>query len=130
MQNKNLKNNFVCVMPMAGKGSRFKNYGHTTPKPLIEVENEPMFFKAAKSFPKNLKWIFIANKKIDLKNKIKKYPSLNKKNFYLILKKKTQGQASTVYKSLKYLKKNNKIIVHSCDLSFKIDFNLLKKKNC
>ena len=37
MQNKNLMNNFMCVMPMAGEGIRFKNYGHKTPKPLIKM---------------------------------------------------------------------------------------------
>ena len=58
---------------MAGEGNRFKSYGYTTPKPLIKVKNKPMFLKAIKSFPKDLKWIFIANKKIDIKNKIKEY---------------------------------------------------------
>ncbi len=128
MQSKNLKKNFVCVMPMAGEGNRFKKYGYITPKPLIKIKNEPMFLKAVKSFPRNLNWVFIANEKINLKKVFKKYSNTNKKNFFLILKKRTQGQASTVYKSLKYLNKTDKIIVHSCDLAFKIDFDLLKKK--
>ena len=48
MQSENLMNNFVCVMPMAGEGTRFKSYGYTTPKPLIKVKNKPMFLKAIK----------------------------------------------------------------------------------
>ena len=47
---------------------------------------------------------------------------------FLFLNKKTEGQASTVYKSLKYLGKNEVVIVHSCDLSFKINLSLFKKK--
>ncbi|MGF1579467.1 MAG: glycosyltransferase family 2 protein [Gemmataceae bacterium] len=30
------------VMPMAGRGSRFKNAGYTTPKPLIPIHGRPM----------------------------------------------------------------------------------------
>ena len=35
MQNKNIKKHYVCVMPMAGEGLRFKSHGYTKPKPLI-----------------------------------------------------------------------------------------------
>jgi len=49
MQNKNIKKNFVCVMPMAGEGLRFKKYGYKTLKPLITINKVPMFIKAIKS---------------------------------------------------------------------------------
>ena len=87
-----------------------------------------MFLKATKSFPKNLRWVFISNNTIGTNDKIIKYLKIKKKNVFLVLKKKTKGQASTVYKSLKYIKETDTIIVHSCDLSFKINFNLFKKK--
>ncbi|MDB5178154.1 MAG: hypothetical protein JWN01_97 [Patescibacteria group bacterium] len=38
------------VMPMAGRGSRFAKIGYKTPKPLIEVDGQPMFLKALSSF--------------------------------------------------------------------------------
>ena len=115
-------------MPMAGEGLRFKKHGYLLPKPFIKINNTPMFLKAAKSFPKDLKWVFVSNNTIDTNNKIIKYLKTKKKNVFLVLKKKTKGQASTVYKSLKYIKETDTIIVHSCDLSFKINFNLFKKK--
>lgn len=37
------------VMPMAGRGSRFANAGVKTPKPLIMVDDQPMFLKALSS---------------------------------------------------------------------------------
>ena len=52
MQNKNLKN-YIGIMPMAGEGQRFKKHGYLLPKPLIKINNTPMFLKATKSFPKN-----------------------------------------------------------------------------
>lgn len=127
MQNKNLKN-FIGIMPMAGKGLRFKKYGYVLPKPLIKINNTPMFLKAIKSFPKDLRWVFISNNKIVTNYKIIKYLKTKKKNVLLALKKKTKGQASTVHKSLKYIKKTDIVIVHSCDLSFKINFNFIKKR--
>ncbi len=127
MQNKNIKN-FVCVMPMAGEGLRFRKYGYKTFKPLIIINKVPMFIKATKSFPKTFKWIFITKNIINLKGNIKKFIKFIKKKKLLLLNKKTEGQASTVYKSLKYLNKDEVIIVHSCDLSFKINLSLFKKK--
>ena len=126
MQNKNLKN-YIGIMPMAGEGQRFKKHGYLLPKPLIKINNTPMFLKATKSFPKNLRWVFISNNTIG-NFEIVKYLKIKKKNVFLALKKKTKGQASTVYKSLKYINKTDTVIVHSCDLSFKINFNSLKKK--
>ena len=37
------------IMPMAGEGSRFKNEGWTTPKPLIELNGIPLFKHAISS---------------------------------------------------------------------------------
>lgn len=37
------------VMPMAGEGSRFANAGWTTPKPLIELNGQPLFKRAISS---------------------------------------------------------------------------------
>tara|TARA_B100000035_G_C20865979_1_gene493960 strand:+ start:49 stop:801 length:753 start_codon:yes stop_codon:yes gene_type:complete len=128
MQNKNIIKGFIGVMPMAGEGLRFKSHGYTKPKPLILVNNIPMFINASRTFPKKLKWIYIINKKIDKIKIEKKYLKLLHKKIFLTLNKKTSGQASTVYKSLKYIKNNDAIIVHSCDLSFDINFSVLKKK--
>ena len=41
-------------MPMAGEGLRFKSHGYTKPKPLILVNNIPMFINASRTFPKKL----------------------------------------------------------------------------
>ena len=121
-------NKFICVMPMAGSGLRFKKYGYHTPKPLIKVDGEPMFIKAAKSFPKYFKWLFIANKNLKSLDNFKKYTNIFERKKILFLNKKTQGQASTVYKSLNYINNKDFIIVHSCDLFFNINLKSLTKK--
>lgn len=128
MYKKNKIRNFVVIMPMAGKGLRFKNHGYTTPKPLIKINQIPMFIKSSMAFSKKLKWFFIIQKSLSqnkiFKNSIRFFT--NKK--IIILNKYTKGQASTVAKAIKFLSKHQIVIVHSCDLSFKIDFEEVKKK--
>ena len=41
--------NLHIIMPMAGEGSRFRNAGWTTPKPLIELNGKPLFVRAIES---------------------------------------------------------------------------------
>ena len=44
-------NNQVNLIPMAGLGSRFKDYGYRISKPMIQVKNKPMVVTACQSFP-------------------------------------------------------------------------------
>lgn len=39
----------ALVLPMAGRGSRFKRSGHDLPKPLIDLNGRPFFWWAAES---------------------------------------------------------------------------------
>jgi len=62
------------IVPMAGRGSRFKNVGETTPKPLIPVLGKPMLYWALKSID-DLEYsqlIFIALKEHDVNFDLKK----------------------------------------------------------
>ena len=69
MYKKNKLNKFVIIMPMAGRGVRFKKYGIDTPKPLIKINNLPMFAASAMAFSKKFKWFFIVQKIVN-NNKI------------------------------------------------------------
>ncbi len=42
MLKKNHLNNMIAIMPMAGQGKRFYNYGYKAPKHLIQINNKPM----------------------------------------------------------------------------------------
>ena len=57
-------------MPMAGEGSRFRDAGWTTPKPLIELKGKPLFLRAIESVKvpgTEMKYSFIVRKEhIDL----------------------------------------------------------------
>ena len=128
MFKKNFLKNVTGIMPMAGRGKRFSNYGYKIPKHLVKINNKPMFERAAMTFSKNIKWIFISHNKFmnnhDFKKSLKKFKY--KKNIFT--NSFTSGQASTVKKASKFLNNNNKIIVHSCDLTFNVNMKKLNNK--
>ena len=116
-------------MPMSGDGMRFKKSSLSVPKPLIKINNLEMFLKASKTFGTNHTWVFIIrlnkhkNRYIKLiKEKIKKYK-------IIFLKKKTKGQADTIFKASKFIKnKLTQIYINSCDLYFKFSLKELNLK--
>lgn len=119
---------FIAIMPMAGKGKRFSQYGVKDPKPFIKIKNKPMFVKAASSFPKSVEWIFVLQKKFKINKFIKKNLNMFKYKKIFYLNKYTSGQASTVSKVINFVNKTKAIIIHSCDLQFKIEKKKIKKK--
>jgi dTDP-glucose pyrophosphorylase len=120
----------VNLMPMAGLGKRFINSEFNLPKPLIKINRKPMFIQASKSMPKSNVNIFICNKNLVKKFKINKIIAKEyKKNFKIItVKRATKGQANTCLLAEKFLKKNDKIFIHSCDSFIKYNSKDLNKK--
>ena len=106
----------ISVMLMAGGGKRFSERGYALPKPLIEVDQKPMFLKAIEYFPKAQKTMFVCLKEhlknYKLESKIRKvYPDSEIK----VIEELTQGQACTCRKALIDQDKDLSIFVGSCD---------------
>jgi len=120
----------VNIMPMAGLGKRFLNSKFHLPKPLIKINKKPMFIQAAKSMPISETNIFICNKSLLDKFKIKKIIAKEyKKKFKIItVKRLTKGQANTCLLAEKLIKKDDKIFIHSCDSLIKYNNAELEKK--
>ena len=117
-----MKQRLVNIMPMAGDGKRFQEAGIQIPKPLIDIDGEPMFIKSAKCMPKADLWIFVVREKFLGNNLIKKEIIKNFTNNKIIsVKKTTEGQASTCFLAKKYLEENDQIFVSSCDNYFEFD---------
>ena len=85
------------ILPMAGKGSRFSMQGYRQPKPLLPINNQPMFICAVNDLPKCERFDFVAlaehQQKYDLRSQLERhYP----KNYTLtLLNEMTNGQACT-----------------------------------
>jgi dTDP-glucose pyrophosphorylase len=116
-------NKVQILMPMGGLGSRFAKEGYTTAKPLISVDEKPMFMKALDSFKTNpgfdFEYLFVIrkdqNEKYDLAHQIKQsIPSAK----ISILEKDTQGAVETCLLAEDYIDDTLPIIIADCDIYF------------
>jgi len=113
---KKYKYDQINIIPMAGKGSRFKSAGYRVGKPLIKIINEPMMVKAFKSFPKPEKWIFL-NREEDINtHPIKKDTKRFSEDSLLIpVKGETSGQAATCLLAKEFINNEKPLYIASCD---------------
>lgn len=111
------------IMPMAGEGSRFKNAGWTTPKPLIELDGMPLFVRAIESVKIDgvqMKYSFVVRKEhIDeygIDNSIREILPYAK--IYSV-KKTTRGAVETCIVAESGIEDDDAIVVMDCDLEFR-----------
>ena len=115
------------IIPIGGKGERFKNKGYSKPKPLIDIFEKPMIFYVLDSLniSVNDKIYIIYNTILENDNftqAIKnKYPLIE----FILLPKDTSGAAETLYLGLKGMNNginnSNKNIVLDCDTFYQED---------
>lgn len=117
----------ILVIPMAGRGQRFKQAGYVIPKPLIEVSpGVPMFVRAARSFPlRDMREIsFVVLKEhcrefgID-REIVNRFPGLPIK--VVVLDEVTSGQAETVAAALGRDRPDEHLLVFNADSAFEDD---------
>lgn len=106
-------------MPMAGLGSRFKNY-YETPKPFLKIDGIQMYQLALKSLPQGNSTSFIT---LDT---AKKWIHENQDNFSF-LNETPPGQAFSVSAALAKIPNEGEILISACDHSIVIDPELWEK---
>lgn len=110
--------NTTLILPMAGKGSRFSEFGYDLPKPLLPINNNIMVVEAVNSLPETENKVFICLdehvKKYMIDEKIKKTFNQSK---VVIIDDVTEGQACTCEIAIKKLNLNlnNPIVISACD---------------
>lgn len=108
----------TMLMPMAGKGDRFKQQGYNKPKPLIEVDGLPMVIRAAQCLPSCNEHTFVVLDEHfkDIDNGMLLVNQFNRCNI-IPINKVTQGQACTCEIALKKTKYdlNKPIMITACD---------------
>lgn len=116
-----IHNYMNIIIPIGGKGERFKNEGYTQPKPLITIFNKPMIFYVLD----NLKItkddiIFIIYYNLDISSIKLKYPNIN----FIEIDRQSDGAAETILLGLdkiKKMKKNKKTMIFDCDTFYTED---------
>lgn len=127
------------IVPMAGEGSRFKNEGYQTPKPLIPTysiklkEVVPMVQAAVMDIPSIHKdtRVFFIGRDFHLDSKIDKklFESFPKSQF-ITLTELSEGQASTCYHAQPFVSQDEEVFICSCDTGMHLnETSFLKTKN-
>lgn len=110
-------------MPMAGEGSRFLKEGWTTPKPLIELNGQPLFKHAISSVTDkdiHMKYSFIVRQEHIDKYQIDKgiRSFLPEANLFSAVKT-TRGAVETCLIAENAIADDDAVIVMDCDLEFR-----------
>lgn len=120
-------------MPMAGLGSRFKDF-FTEPKPFLKIKDlnsnteKPMYEKAIETFTQ---YNFIEEVIIITLEEYKEYFKNNSdskkisRNF-IYLNNYTEGQAQTCFYANDYIQITKPIIISACDNSAIYDYEIFK----
>lgn len=127
----------IVVLPMAGRGSRFRNAGIDIPKPFITVDGKPMFVHALKSIEgiDYSKIIFIVLKEhydaFDM-NQCLKDAGIEKYKL-VVIPEVTEGQLATVLTAAEYFNLDEDVLILSSDTYVKsplVKDIIYRKRNC
>ena len=110
------------VMPLAGRGSRFKEVGFKDPKPLIKILDKPMIQWALDSIdyaPKDLIFICLKDHVVNHQLDIKLKTLLSNEITIVTTDGVTQGAACTVLLAKNYINNDEECIIYNSDQFFK-----------
>ena len=113
------------IIPLGGKGDRFRSVGYTNPKPLIKVFNKPMILYVLDNLNLSLEdrlFIIYYNIEKEQFSTIihEKYPNVS----LIELNEQTKGASETIYKGLRYIKQmstHTKCVLLDCDTFYTTD---------
>ena len=106
----------VALIPMAGRGSRFVEYGYRVAKPMIQVDRKPMVAHAINSHPVQDKWVFIARSEDverHLVNRI--FEEMHLDYTTITVDHITSGQAATCLLAEHEIDDDVELFISSCD---------------
>jgi NDP-sugar pyrophosphorylase family protein len=104
------------VIPMAGRGERFRIEGYKNPKPLIEFNNKTMIELALESLNLKGDYIFIVYNYSDnnLNQKLKSILE-NYSDKIISIDYITEGPASSALLAEKYINNDQPLVITNCD---------------
>ena len=116
------------VIPMAGRGERFRIEGYKNPKPLIEFNNKTMIELALESLSLKGDYIFIVYNYLDdkLNQKLKSILE-NYSDKIISIDYITEGPASSALLAEKYINNEQPLLITNCDQI--MNWNSLNFKN-
>jgi len=120
------------LVPMSGRGQRFKDKGYTFPKPLIDVNGKPMIEVVLNSLPKADEYIFIVQLEHEHQYGISNLLNrlTNDRAVCIVTDKITEGAACSALLARELLLDDEPLLIANSDqfVEYSIDnFNLITK---
>lgn len=116
--------NLNVLIPMAGAGSRFEAAGYTFPKPLIDVNGEPMIKIVSENLNVNANFIYIVQKKHIEKYNLKSLLNLITPNCRIVeVDGITEGAACTTLLAKELINNNKPLLMANSDQFIDWDSN-------
>lgn len=104
------------LIPMAGAGSRFMDAGYTFPKPLVEVEGQPMIQKVVENLNIDANYIFIVQEEHFLKYNLESVLNLIAPGCKIIRTEGvTEGAACTAILAKEFIDTNDPLLIANSD---------------
>ena len=117
-------NNLNVLIPMAGAGSRFEQSGYTFPKPLIDVNGEPMIKVVTENLNIEATFIYIVQKKHREKYNLDTLLSLISPNCKIIeVDGLTEGAACTSLLAKELINNDQPLLMANSDQFIEWDSN-------
>jgi NDP-sugar pyrophosphorylase family protein len=103
------------LIPMAGLGSRFPSHTYPMPKPLIEVNGEPMIAKAIKSLNLEGNYFFILAKNQFTELVKETILTLKPNSVFCEIDYLTEGPANSALLFRKEIDNDQELVIANCD---------------
>jgi HAD superfamily hydrolase (TIGR01509 family) len=112
------------LIPMAGAGSRFEKAGYTFPKPLIDVEGDPMIKLVTENLSLRANFIYIVQKSHREKYNLDTLLNLISPNCKIVeVDGLTEGAASTTLLAKEFIDNDNPLVMANSDQYIEWDSN-------
>jgi HAD superfamily hydrolase (TIGR01509 family) len=112
------------LIPMAGAGSRFAQVGYTFPKPLIDVNGQPMIQRVVENLNIDAHYIFIVQEEHYEKYNLKQLLSLIKPGCDIVtVNGLTEGAAVTTLLAEQYINNDEPLLIANSDQLVEWDSN-------
>jgi NDP-sugar pyrophosphorylase family protein len=103
------------LIPMAGLGSRFPSHTYPMPKPLIEVNGEPMISKAIKSLNLDGNYFFVIAKNQFTSLVEETITAIKPGSKFIEIDYITEGPANSALLFRNQINSNEELIIANCD---------------
>ena len=113
----------LVFIPMAGFGDRYMRAGYTKPKPLIDIDGEPMIARVLEAFPADVKLLFGVNRRhaeeTDVLAELRK---LRPNAKTVILEPHKDGPIQTLLSCESEIPKDEDVLLNYCDFGVRWSF--------